>query len=132
MNMTKSRSNYFVRENRYLTLKICTQKDGKLPREEHEVTVSKHLDDFPIEHHAGKDLVRKVLDSFDITGPNGTHRCILYMPLGMSYTDFLKKFPEKMFPKDLVQRSIQFLLVAIAYLHQCEVVHTGNSRSDLS
>lgn len=123
-------TNYSNRENRYLTLKVCTRKDeGKPHEEEHEITVSKHLNNFPIEHHAGKDLVRKVVDSFEVTGPNGSHQCLLYMPLGMSYTDFLKKFPKKMFPKDLVQRSIQFLLVAIAYLYQCEVVHTGSLRS---
>ncbi|KAK2786663.1 hypothetical protein FQN53_006367 [Emmonsiellopsis sp. PD_33] len=120
-----------LREHRYLTLKVCTQNDGKR-REEHEVIVSRHLNGFPVEKHAGKDLVRKIIDSFEVTGPNnGVHRCLLYTPLGMSYTDFLRLFPEKMFPKDLVQRSIQFLLIATAYLHQCEVVHTDISSNNL-
>ncbi|KAK2814029.1 hypothetical protein FQN50_000433 [Emmonsiellopsis sp. PD_5] len=98
---------------------------------EREIIVSQHLRGFPVEEHAGKDLVRKIADSFEVTGPNGVHQCLIYMPLGMSYTDFLKLFPEKMFPKDLVQSSIQLLLVAIAYLHQCEVVHTDISPNNL-
>ncbi|PGH32490.1 CMGC/SRPK protein kinase [[Emmonsia] crescens] len=124
-------SNYFSREHRYLTLKVCTRKDGNEQCEQHEVTVSQHLDSFPVKKHAGKDLVRKFVDSFKVTGPNGVHQCLLYMPLGMSYTNFLKLFPEKMFPKDFVQRSIQLLLLAVAYLHQCEVVHTDISSNNL-
>ncbi|OJD22033.1 CMGC/SRPK protein kinase [Blastomyces percursus] len=120
-----------LREHRYLTLKVCIRKDGKEPREQHEITVSQHLNGFPVDKHAGKDLVRKIVDSFEVTGPNGVHQCLLYMPLGMSYTNFLKLFPDKMFPKDLVQKSIQFLLVAVAYLHQCEVVHTDISSNNL-
>jgi serine/threonine-protein kinase SRPK3 len=66
-----------------------------------------------------------VLDAFEITGLQGSHKCLLYQPLGMSYTEFLKRLPQKMFAKDLLQKSIQLLLLALDYLHECHVVHTG-------
>lgn len=50
----------------------------------------------------------------------------IYEPLGMSYTDFLRLLPESRFPKELVQQSIQLLLVSLDYLHRCNVVHTGD------
>lgn len=52
---------------------------------DHEITINDYLKSNPIEH-PGKDLVRRVLDSFEINGPNGNHKCMLYQPLGMSFT----------------------------------------------
>jgi len=89
-----------------------------------EITINEHLKSNPIEH-PGKDIVRRALDSFEIAGPNGNHKCMLYQPLGMSFTEYLKLLPQNRFPKDLAQRSIQLLLIALDYLHQCHIVHTG-------
>lgn len=75
--------------------------------------------------HLGKDLVRSVVDSFEIAGPTGNHMCMLYQPLGMSFAEFMGLLPQNRFPKDLVQKSIQLLLIALDYLHECHVVHTG-------
>lgn len=71
-------------------------------------------------------MVRSVLDSFEIAGPHGNHKCILYEPLGMSYTDFRRLLPEYRFPKELVQQSVQLLLVSLDYLHRCNVLHIGD------
>ncbi|EER39562.1 protein kinase [Histoplasma capsulatum var. duboisii H88] len=120
-----------LKEHRYLALKVCIRKEGTEQHQHHEITVSQHLHDFRLESRGGEELVRRVLDSFEITGPNGVHQCLVYKPLGMSFTDFLKLFPDKMFPKDLVQRSIQFLLFAVDFLHKCEVVHTDISSNNL-
>jgi serine/threonine-protein kinase SRPK3 len=91
---------------------------------DHEFTVNEHLKSSPIEH-PGKDIVRRVLDLFEIPGPNGNHKCMLYQPLGMSFTQYLRFFPQNKFPKDLAQRSVQLLLIAVGYLHQCHIIHTG-------
>ena len=95
---------------------------------DHEITINEHLTSNPIEH-PGKDMVRRVLDSFETTGPNGNHKCMLYQPLGMSFTDYLRLLPQNRFPKDLTQRTVQILLIALDYLHQCHVIHTGYSQS---
>jgi len=87
-----------------------------------EIIINEQLD---LIQHPGEDLVRRVLDSFEITSPNGNHKCILYQPLGMSFTEYLRLLPQNRFPKELAQRSIQLLLIALDYLHQCYIVHTG-------
>jgi hypothetical protein len=75
--------------------------------------------------HVGKKLVRLVLDSFEVVGSHGKHTCLIYQPLGMSFTEFRDLLPEKKFPKDLVQRSIQLTLIALVFMHENNVIHTG-------
>jgi serine/threonine-protein kinase SRPK3 len=89
-----------------------------------EITINEYLKSNPIEH-PGEKMIRSVLDSFEIAGPNGNHKCMLYQPLGMSFSEFLNLLPQNKFAKDLVQKSIQLLLIALGYLHLCHVVHTG-------
>jgi hypothetical protein len=98
-----------------------TQHD---PQVDKEIAVSTYLENCSIDH-SGKDLVRKVLDSFDISGPYGTHKCLLYQPLWWSFANFLNLLPDERFPKLLVQQGTQLLLIALDYLHKCNVVHTG-------
>lgn len=102
-----------------MTLKVCTR--GQRP--EHEISVSKHLENS--NNHPGKSLTRLVLDSFEITGPYGKHVCLTYQPLGMSFTEFRNSLPDNKFSKDLTQTSIQLVLIALAFLHDNHVVHTG-------
>lgn len=89
-----------------------------------ETTIHEYLKSHPIKH-PGKKRVRSVLDSFEIAGPNGNHKCLLYQPLGMSFTEFLELLPQNRFPKELAQRSVQLILIALDYLHRSNVVHTG-------
>jgi len=97
---------------------------------DHEIAVSEYLNSVSVEH-VGKKRVRRVLESFEIAGPNGNHRCLLYQPLGMNWTEFLRLLPENRFQKDLVQFSLQLLLIAVDYLHRCEVVHTDISPNNI-
>jgi serine/threonine-protein kinase SRPK3 len=89
-----------------------------------ETTIYEYLNGHPIEH-PGKNRVRSALDSFEVAGPNGNHKCMLYQPLGMSFTEFLRLLPQNKFPKELAQKSVQLVLIALDYLHRCDIVHTG-------
>jgi hypothetical protein len=87
--------------------------------------VSEYLRNSTLEH-PGKQIVRTVLDCFEARAPSGgRHRCLLYDPLGMNFTEFLKLLPQHIFTKELLQRSLQLVLIGLAYLHECHVVHTG-------
>ncbi|KAE8342708.1 hypothetical protein BDV24DRAFT_150294 [Aspergillus arachidicola] len=114
-----------LQSNGFVTLKVCTR--GQRPK--HEISVSKHLENS--NSHPGKSLVRLVLDSFEITGPNGKHVCLTYQPLGMSFTEFRNSLPDNKFSKDLTQRSIQLALLALAFLHDNYVVHTDISSNNI-
>ncbi|KAF3029615.1 hypothetical protein E8E12_000943, partial [Didymella heteroderae] len=105
-----------------LTLKVCiTQEDAT--KVNNELAISRYLKSIDAEH-PGKDLLRLVQDDFQITGPHGLHQCLLFAPLGLSYTDFRNLFPEKGLNKELLQQTLQLVLLGLDFLHQAGVVHT--------
>ncbi|KAK0104963.1 hypothetical protein ONS95_005224 [Cadophora gregata] len=119
------------REHRFLTLKLRVRsKEHNHVIHDQETTICDYLKSQSLEH-PGKNRVRRVLDSFEIAGPNGNHKCILYQPLGMSFTEFLRLLPEHRFPKELAQKSIQLILIALDYLHQCDIFHTDISPNNV-
>jgi hypothetical protein len=107
------------RENDYFTLKVCNK--GHKPT--HELAISDLLRNS--KEHAGKKTVRLVLDAFEVSGPSGTHTCLVYQPCGMSFTEFQNLLPDNKLPKELVQRGIQLILISLAFLHDNGVIHTG-------
>lgn len=72
----------FYREKCYKTLKICVR--GQRP--DQEVAISEHLKQSSDIQR--KRLVRLILESFEIVGPYGKHVCLVYQPLGMSFSEF--------------------------------------------
>lgn len=70
-----------------------------------------------------------VLDNFQIKGAHGSHQCLVFAPLGWTYTDLRNQLPEKALSKDLLQQSLLMILLGLDFLHQAGVVHTGLSLS---
>ncbi|EGE01731.1 CMGC/CLK protein kinase [Trichophyton equinum CBS 127.97] len=114
-----------VQSHQYYTLKVCTR--GRRP--DRELTVSEHLSNS--DDHFGKKLVRLVLDSFELDGPHGKHTCLIYKPLGMSFTEFQSMSDGKMLPKAFIQRSVQLTLISLAFMHENNVIHTDISSNNL-
>jgi hypothetical protein len=77
------------------------------------------------EGHPGKQLLRLVLDELKITGPHGTHQCPVFNPLGLSFTNFRNCFPKNGLDKELLQQTLQPVLLGLDFLHQAGVVHAG-------
>ncbi|EFE37763.1 hypothetical protein TRV_07602 [Trichophyton verrucosum HKI 0517] len=120
-------TNFPARSHRYLSLKVCTSHK----RQSNETAICNHLRASNIKH-PGTPFVRMILDSFNIMGPTGNqHQCLLYQPLGMSYTAFLDMFPGKQMPEALVQRSMQLILLGLDYLHKAKIVHTDISANNI-
>ncbi|KAK2865345.1 hypothetical protein FQN49_003671 [Arthroderma sp. PD_2] len=114
-----------LQNHEFYTLKVC----GRGQRPDCELAVSQHLRNS--EDHFGKKLVRLVLDSFDVAGPHGNHTCLIYQPLGMSFTEFQNMSPNNMLPKDFIQRSVQLALISLAFMHENSVVHTDISSNNI-
>ncbi|KAL2069702.1 hypothetical protein VTL71DRAFT_14381 [Oculimacula yallundae] len=116
----------------YLSLKLCTTA-GEADRThgvDKELSVSLYLKSIEAEH-PGKGFLRLTVDNFELQGPNGTHQCLLFMPLGLSFSKLRSRFPEDSIPKQLVQHSLQILLVGLDFLHQAGVVHTDLSPNNI-
>lgn len=116
-------------ENRLLTLKVCIVEKHSEP--DNESAISDYLKSIDAAGHPGRDLLRLVLDQFQVAGPRGTHHCLLFDPLGISLTEYRNRFPRKRLPENLLQHILRLVLVGLDFLHQAGVVHTGESTSNL-
>lgn len=76
--------------------------------------------------HPGRSAVRELLDSFDVTGTDGSHRCLVHPPLWESMWTFLNRNPVRRLPPVVLAVTLRRLFQALDYLHtECKVIHTG-------
>ena len=94
-------------------------------RLDNEVTMYKRMSSCS-EKHPGRDAVRGLLDSFDVTGPDGCHRCLVHPPLLESLLAFLRRNPIRRLPALVLAFTLYRLFLALDYLHtECQIIHTG-------
>ncbi|KAI2617881.1 serine threonine protein kinase, CMGC group [Hypoxylon sp. NC1633] len=76
-------------------------------------------------YHPGRNAVRTLLDSFDIDGPDGRHRCLVHPPLWESVLTFLHRNPVRRLPVPVVAFVLKRLFLALDFLHtECNIIHT--------
>ena len=76
--------------------------------------------------HEGFEFVRPMLDHFEVTGPDGTHSCLVYEPMRELLWQFQQRLPDNRIPPGLLKVYVEFLLQGLDYLHsECHVIHTG-------
>jgi len=61
-------------------------------------------------------------DAFDVLGPNGTHPCMVFEPLGESLFGVMRNHQQ--LPFEAVQRITSHLLKGLDFLHSCNILHT--------
>ncbi|KFH41730.1 Dual specificity tyrosine-phosphorylation-regulated kinase-like protein [Hapsidospora chrysogenum ATCC 11550] len=101
-----------VKTSRYRAVKVCTRTtDGAVPAQaSQEIAVAEFLSTAaPVQEHPGRRGVRTALDAFTVTGPHGTHTCLVYAPQGMTFTELRDYLPVNRLPKRMLQTSIQLL-----------------------
>lgn len=75
--------------------------------------------------HPGQKFVRLISDSFEVTGPHGIHTCLLYPPAGLDMRDCMQCLPGGTLAVPLVRAVVRNILLALNYLHQANIIHTG-------
>ncbi|KAK2752471.1 hypothetical protein FQN54_008133 [Arachnomyces sp. PD_36] len=106
-------------EHRFLTLKVNVRSRRANP----EILLSEHMKSIE-EVHGGEKYVRRVIDSFDVDGPHGTHCCLLYEPAGIDINEFIHRLEGGALSEHMLRMTVRFILIALDYLHQLNVVHT--------
>lgn len=83
----------------------------------------------PIE---GQHHVTKLLAEFEHRGPNGTHKCLVFEPMGPSVNTMVEELPQfksrrremnVRYPPDMAKSILKQFLQALAFLHSNGVVH---------
>ncbi|PAV21830.1 kinase [Pyrrhoderma noxium] len=75
--------------------------------------------------HPGRDFVVSFLDSFTHQGPEESHVCIVFEPLGENLLALIERNKAKGVPRSLVKTISRQILLGLQYLHdECDLVHT--------
>ncbi|KAJ0159583.1 Serine/threonine-protein kinase SRPK [Colletotrichum tanaceti] len=89
-----------------------------------ELTMYKRISTSSVKH-PGRGAVRELLDSFDVAGPGGCHRCLVHPPLWESVLTFLHRNPVRMLPAPVLAFVLRRLFLALDFLHaECQIIHT--------
>ncbi|GLB08725.1 hypothetical protein AtubIFM57258_004629 [Aspergillus tubingensis] len=90
----------------------------------HERELEEHISTADLSHR-GRSLMRTLLDSFEVKGPEGSHSCLVYPPMRETLSMYQQRFDHRKMPLPLVKTYIRALLTGLDYLHkECRTVHT--------
>ena len=76
--------------------------------------------------------VMMLLDNFQHSGPNGTHRCFVFEPMGSTAASMVNKLPQNRiksfherarYPKWMAKLILKHALLGLAFLHKNNIVH---------
>lgn len=110
---------------RHVTLKIFVNSAAMGQQLDDEYTMYRRLERGS-NKHPGRVCVRSLLDSFDLNGPEGPHRCLVHPPLWDSLDTFLRRNPVMRLPVPILALVLRHLFLALDFLHtECQVIHTG-------
>ena len=77
-------------------------------------------------NHPGRNSVRSLIDSFEVHGPEGMHRCLVHYPLWDSVSTFLSRNPVHRLPYPVLAFVLKRVFLALDFLHaECQLIHTG-------
>jgi serine/threonine-protein kinase SRPK3 len=83
--------------------------------------------------HLGRDYIVSFLDSFQHVGPEESHVCIVFEPLGESLLSLIERNKVKGVPRSLVKAIARQILLGLQYLHdECDLVHTDIKPENIS
>ncbi|CAH0023124.1 unnamed protein product, partial [Clonostachys rhizophaga] len=111
-----------LQDHQYVALKVYIHNSTK----HRERPFYEHLNKVLPSHHIGAANVRKLVDSFEASGPHGKHIALALQVSQMSLRDMDTVFMKgRGFDEEFVKGAIKELLEAIDFLHtEVQAVHT--------
>ena len=120
-------------ECQHVALKLCVklQSDSSTSELGNELNIYKRIDDAP-KDHPGHSAVRSLLDSFDVDGPHGRHRCLVHAPLWDNMLSFKHRNPVARLPPEIIAFVLKRLFLGLDLLHrECNVAHTDIKEANI-
>ncbi|KAF6842745.1 serine/threonine-protein kinase SRPK3 [Colletotrichum musicola] len=109
---------------RHVSLKLQLHSKAMDDYAGHEVAIHRRISRAEGEH-PGRNLLRGLLDSFEVAGPDRSHSCLVYYPLWGDLQTFLRRNPIRRLPKEAVALVLHRLFLSLEFLHtNCQAIHT--------
>ncbi|MCJ1400130.1 hypothetical protein MMC11_003334 [Xylographa trunciseda] len=110
-----------LQKHKYVTLKVYAYGHRQAENEEKVLAHIATVD----QAHEGSRFIRKLLDSFEVRGKKGPHRCLIHKPLIMTLKDLGCLLPDGKMSLGILRPIVRYLLYALDFLHaKAKVVHT--------
>jgi serine/threonine-protein kinase SRPK3 len=117
-----------LESTKYAALEVYVNSSKK----HRELEIYQHIRGLSSDH-AGRCLIRELLDSFEISGLHGRHVCLVHEPLGVTLDEVRDFTKNRVFDEDLVRQTVRPILTGLEFLHkEAQVIHTGNANEILS
>jgi len=68
--------------------------------------------------------VVRLLDHFELNGPNGLHVCMVFEKVGCNLLTLIRMYKYKGLPLPLVRIIAKQILIGVEFLHRCLIIHT--------
>ncbi|KAF9774689.1 hypothetical protein IL306_007281 [Fusarium sp. DS 682] len=110
-----------LKNSRYVALKICVSREAEKSQ---EVQILHHLAKVaPLE---APQFVTQLLAEFEHKGPNGTHKCLVFEPMGPSVNQMQEELRRRekssrtnfQYPPQMLKRILRASLKGLACLHK--------------
>lgn len=73
----------------------------------------------------GNEKVVRLVDYFRHAGPNGTHVCMVFEPMGPNLLSLIKQYKYRGIPIEVVKSITKQVLMGLDFIHtKCSIIHT--------
>ncbi|KAM3538095.1 hypothetical protein ARSEF1564_008980 [Beauveria bassiana] len=118
---------WLARDERYVALKILV---AEASGQASEVRILQHL--AAVAPAQEQRYITQLLDEFEHRGPNGTHKCLVFEPMGPTVNSMVEELPQfkprrrqmrVRYPPNMAKSILKQSLQALAFLHSNAVAH---------
>jgi serine/threonine protein kinase len=114
-----------------VALKIFVLNEAMGSQLDTELDVLKRIENAP-RRHPGRTAIRTLLDSFEVNGPEGQHRCLVHPALWESILDLKRRNPAERLPVPVFATVLKRLFHALDLLHTaCHTVHADIKEANI-
>ncbi|KAF3001346.1 hypothetical protein E8E13_006048 [Curvularia kusanoi] len=118
-------------KRRHVALKLFIKSESIGAEQDNELDCYKRIENTK-KRHPGREAVRSLLDSFDVEGPDGQHRCLVHPPLWESILDFRYRNSIGKLPPPIIAFVLKRLFQALDFLHdECHIAHTDIKEANI-
>jgi serine/threonine protein kinase len=118
-------------ECHYVALKMFVRAEALGNDVDRELDVFRRISKIT-KQQPGHASVRTLLDSFELDGPNGRHRCLVHKPLWESVRNIKNSNEVVRLPTPVVALILKNVFEALELLHnECHVVHTDIKEANI-
>ncbi|EAQ90408.1 hypothetical protein CHGG_02343 [Chaetomium globosum CBS 148.51] len=127
-----------TQEGQWVSIKIKTaEASTETPEQDPEAKISLDLERHYSSSAQAEEKPRcfaRLLDCFRVTGPNGTHNCLVTELLGPTVDEVLETFKENSLTlrPDTILRASRQLLDAVDFIHQAGLAHGDLSYTNVA